>query len=64
MTDYFYCECPECEFSLVIEGNDPKVGKINCPLCLEDCGHYTKMTERPARDADQPEGYDARKGKV
>lgn len=54
--DYF--ECRVCGFDSVqlsdFDGSD------GCPLCAEDCGHWNKMSRRPATDADKPEGFDAR----
>lgn len=56
---FFYGECPACEFSVVTKGIPPKLAS-NCGLCAEDSGRDVWMTFRPATDEDKAEGYDAR----
>lgn len=59
---FTYCECPACQYSLVIETADLEDGtkKVACPLCWLDNQNMVAMTERAAREADSPEGPDAR----
>jgi hypothetical protein len=52
---FFYCECPECEFSIV--SMEPEQ---DCWLCASDNNHSVRMQCREATAADKPEGYDAR----
>jgi hypothetical protein len=59
---FTYCECPACEFSVVVASSvfiGPDV-KVACEMCWQDNGHMVPMTTRPATDADKPEGPDAR----
>lgn len=53
---YYYFECPDCEFSLVLSDNDDRW----CPLCISDSGHKVTMKWRNAVGADKPEGVDQR----
>lgn len=59
---FTYCECPDCEFSVVVATADLAGGafKVACSMCWQDSGHEIAMTTRPATDADKPEGADAR----
>lgn len=58
---FTYCECPDCEFSVVVASADLVGGiKVACALCWDDSGHTVAMVARPATDADKPEGPDAR----
>lgn len=58
--DFIYFECQECGFDSV-QPADYK-GSEECPLCAGDSGHSVIMPQRTARDTDDPEGFDARKG--
>lgn len=59
---FTYCECPVCEFSVVIASADLAGDKrVACQICELDNGRLVAMTMRPATDADRPEGVDARK---
>jgi hypothetical protein len=62
MTDFTYCECPVCEYSVVVLTSELGDGayKVACPICHEDNNRMVAMTPRPARDGDKPEGIDAR----
>jgi hypothetical protein len=53
---FFYCECPECEYSVVSESSEEW-----CFLCAGDSGHDVQMHCREAAASDKPEGGDARK---
>ena len=57
---YVYGECPECQFSVVLRQEPPKLAS-NCGLCAEDSGRDVWMRFRTATDQDVAEGYDARK---
>lgn len=58
---FTYLECPECEFDMVLAAADIGPGmKVACPLCHQDTFRAVAMTERPATDADKPEGPDSR----
>lgn len=56
---FFYGECPVCEFSVIVERIPPKLAS-NCGLCAEDNGRDVWMSFREATDTDKAEGYDAR----
>ena len=58
MNKFIYFECPDCEFSS-IQRRDFS-GSEMCPLCAGDNGRDIRMTKRPAKDSDKPEGRDAR----
>lgn len=60
MPKYIYCECPVCEFSLVLN-EDTMIPPVHCSLCAGDSGRDVKMLSREARPTDIPEGHDARK---
>lgn len=57
--DFFYGECPECEFSVITKGVPPKLAS-NCGMCASDSGRDVWMKFRPATAEDKAEGYDAR----
>lgn len=57
---FYYGECPECQFSVVVAKVPPKLAS-NCGLCAEDSGRDVYMHFRPATDDDTAEGYDARR---
>jgi hypothetical protein len=58
---FTYCECPHCQFSVVVAASDIGPGEaVGCSLCWEDSWHEVAMTTRPATDVDKPEGADAR----
>lgn len=58
---FTYCECPDCQFSVVVLSADLVGGTVvACELCWTDSQHMVPMTARPATDADKPEGVDAR----
>lgn len=58
---FTFCECPVCEYSVVVATADLAHGaKVACTLCWSDSMHLEPMTERPALPGDKPEGPDAR----
>lgn len=57
---FHYFECLECGFDSVQPADYS--GSENCPLCSMDSMQFNKMFRRVARDTDDPEGIDVRKG--
>ena len=60
---YSYCECPICEYSVVVLTSELADGyMIACPICWRQSRGTTPvgMIARPALDSDRPEGIDAR----
>lgn len=59
---FTWCECPVCEYSVVVATKVLEGGKyrIACPLCASDNLKLVAMEGRPVTDADRPEGPDAR----
>lgn len=62
MSSFTYCECPVCEYSVVVATKVLEGGayRIACPLCDGDNNKLVAMEGRPATDSDRPEGPDAR----
>lgn len=58
---FLFCECPVCEFSVVVEADGRP---IYCYLCASDNGRDVQMQVRAAEPDDKPEGHDARKAAV
>ena len=53
-----YCECPRCEFDMVVEAGH---GPYYCPLCSGDNGRDVVMKQRPVDEAPgKVEGRDMR----
>ena len=46
---FYYGECPECQFSVVVAKIPPKLAS-NCGLCAEDSGRDVYMQFRPATE--------------
>lgn len=57
---FHYFECSECGFDSIQPADYS--GPEDCPLCAGDHGRANKMSRRVARDIDDPEGVDARRG--
>jgi hypothetical protein len=58
---FLFCECPDCQYSVVVRASDLGSDKLACPLCWQDNQRLVAMTSRPALDTDQPEDLDVRK---
>lgn len=61
--EYLYCECPACDFSLVVDRSKIVGQTVHCSLCASDNGRTVAMIARQAEDTDVAEGFDARKAK-
>jgi hypothetical protein len=57
---YWTYTCRDCEFDCILleHGSGPET--TYCPLCAEDNGRDVRLTPRPMKPEDRPEGCDER----